>query len=388
VVATFDTGTNPFHPCFERDWDHRGISTPRDLIRGYPKDAKSLSLTNTGDYASSLTASRPVLDSIESEQLYYVPGTNLSFVGAGNNAKAQFVDDYPHGASASSQIACADYGLGTNAELVIVNWYDSGSTHSSLMRWAADQSWIDVIHLNIQDWPLPTSAVYGETTKTIEYMIAQGKFVVIAAGNGVGGYLVNYPMEVSRYDGPPGSLVVGANDNGGWTSFSNLDPHVVMDGGATVAASHDGYGSTSFNGTSSSSPRVAGYVARLLGEARATLGHTSKGLLTIPKKRPRPPIGPLQDGVLTAPELHEVIRKTANPNPHDSMYDGDTSIFLIPQPTDLPFAFYPKMGYGEVSEHTIDDALSILLGYERMPERPNEDAFYAESERIRAALWN
>lgn len=171
--------------------------------------------------------------------------------------------------------------------------------------------------------------------------------------------------------------------------FSNTNPHVVMDGGIMVAASPDSYGETTFSGTSSSSPRVAGYVAQVLGRLRAKFGHTWEGLLTIPSGRPPPSSGPLSDGTLTAPELHEAIRKTADPNPHPSRYDGKThTMFLVPQPVDLPFAFYPKMGYGEISEHTIDHTVRVLAGRAPMPERPNEDRFYNESERLRELLWN
>ena len=59
----------------------------------------------------------------------------------------------------------------------------------------------------------------------------------------------------------------------------------------------------------------------------------------------------------------------------------------IPQPVGLPAAFYPKMGYGEVSEHTAPAALNVLLGKAPMPARPAEDAFYAASEELRAAFW-
>lgn len=382
VVATFDTGTNPFHPCFRRDWTTTGIDSPADLVRNYPGDAEALSLTFADTYEQSLAASKPVLESIQSDTLYYVPETNLSFYGLGATAADQFVDEYPHGAQASSQIGCERYGLGSNAHLVILNWYAPSAPSAAMVKWAADQPWIDVIHLNIQDFPCP----YCEAEE-IPYAISKGKFLVIAAGNGVAGALVNYPMELSRFNGPRGSLIAGANDNGGWTLYSNLNPHVVMDGGATVAAQPDGYGDTTFSGTSSSSPRVAGFVARLLGELRAEFGHTGQDLLTIPKRRPRPATGPLADGALSAPELHEAIRKTADPNPHESAYDGGTSIYAVPQPADSPFAVYAKMGYGEISEHTLPHAVAVLAGRETLPERPNEDFFFNLSEEIRRALW-
>lgn len=357
VVATFDTGTNPLHPCFRRDG-----STKRSLRRAipnYPRAARQLPLVFGESYQESLAASQPALDAIVEKTLYFVPGTNLSFYGLGARAKTHFVDDYPHGAQASSQIACEEYGMAPNSHLVILNWYDDTSRAKELVEWVAEQDWIDVVHLNIQDGlPLPLLA----DSRSIERLMDKGKMVVIAAGNGIAGGGASYPMELSRWNGPLGSLIAGANDNGGWTIYSNLDPHVVMDGGGTIAAEPGGFGETSFSGTSSASPRVTGYVARIIGELRQEFGHTWNGLVTIPAGDPAPERGPLADGRLTPAELHEVVRRTADPNPHESRYDGGTSIYAMPQPVPLPFAFYPKMGYGEVSEHTIDLAIDVLAG--------------------------
>jgi hypothetical protein len=380
VVATFDTGTNPFHPCFRRDWAE-DVDSPADFIPGYPDDAIPIPLTFDDTYPASKADSQEALQSIVPRKLHFVPETNLSFYGT---AWTEFVDDYPHGSQASSQIACPEYGLAPNAELVVINWYDNNAAGPELIRWAAAQPWIDVVHLNIQDIPLPVRA------KEIDDVIASGKVVVIAAGNGVNGLGPSYPMEISRWNGPPGSLIAGANDNGGYAAYSNLSPHVVMDGCGTVAASPNSFGSTGFSGTSSASPRITGYVARLIGELRAEFGHTGEGLLTIPEGSPRPATGPLADGVLTAPEVHDAVRATANPNPHASMYDGTggagSCIYWVPQPVDSPIAVYAKMGYGEVSEHTLPAAIDVLAGRTPRPQR-SEDAFYAVSEQIRSTLF-
>lgn len=47
-------------------------------------------------------------------------------------------------------------------------------------------------------------------------------------------------------------------------------------------------------------------------------------------------------------------------NSPESRFDGQPSIFLIHQPADFPFAFHPKMGYGEVSEHTLPEASELV----------------------------
>ena len=373
VVATFDTGTNPFHPCFRRP----GLTHPRQRTPGYPAKSRPLRLSFRREYDASLKASAKALDAIAERTLYHVPETNLSFYG-GPNADTELVDDYPHGAQASSQIGCPLVGLAPDAQLVVLNWYDHPSGQDALLAWVAAQPWIDVVHLNVQDLPMVRRRA------GIAPLVAAGKLVVVAAGNGVQGRGVSYPMELSQYNGVRGTLIAGANDDGGYASFSNLDPHVVMDGVATHAAAPTSFGYTSFGGTSSASPRITGYAARLIAEVRARVGHTGTGLVSIPGTRPLPKAGPLADGGLTAAELHEVIRKTADPNPHASYYDGERGgTQNVPQPATLPAAFYPKMGYGEVSEHTVAHALAVLLGTKPMPERPYEEAFFTASEASR-----
>jgi hypothetical protein len=101
----------------------------------------------------------------------------------------------------------------------------------------------------------------------------------------------------------------------------------------------------------------------------------------------RPATGPLADGTLTAAELLEVVRKTADPRPHASRYDGTDGGVCIPDAGAGP-AFYPKAGYGEVSEHTLPAALAVLTGQAPMPSRPVEDSFYNASEAARAAFWD
>lgn len=378
VVATFDTGANPFHPCHRRPGaDVRAAGIPE-----LPEVA-SLKLSFEANYDASIAASQEALAAVEAGALYHVDGTRLLFYGQSD----EVVDYYPHGSQAASQIACREYGLAPDTWLLYLNWYLHRDHQVDYMVWVAAQPWIDVVHLNIQDLPLPFN---GDVVDAIRAMVADGKLVVLAAGNGVAGMLVNYPMEASRYNGPPGSLVAGANENGGYEAYSNLNPHVVMDGCGTVAAEPYGFGDTTFSGTSSASPRITGYAARLLWEVRQTYPEAGRGDGALVRLPPdvTPPEGPLADGVLVAAELHEVTRKTADPNPHESRWDGDNCIvYWVPQPVDSPYSVYAKMGYGEVSEHTMPLALDVLLGRAEAPERPVADTFYAASEAVRKAYW-
>jgi hypothetical protein len=404
VVATLDTGTNPLHPSFRRDQPFH----PSTFIPGYPSAAEAVELDFRETFEETLVASRPALAKLKGKSFpYWFPGTNL--IGTWSSpddaipifdTRGQAGATHSHGASASSQIAGTDLGLAPEAFLVIVdrtlNNAAGGSTNADVyrtngeaLRWAADQPWIDIIHTNIQNIvPLAGNQVPAEPGyhEAVEYALSKGKLVISAGGNWFA-----EPTETSPHAGPPGVLAAGANDNCGYTDYSNPDPHVVMDGYGTVAAHPNGFGTATFSGTSSASPRITGYAAQLLLEIRRRFDHTAgmedEALVALPGGTDLPAAGPLSDGLLTAAELHEVIRKTANPNPHASVWDGSQSI-CIPQPVDLPFSFYPKMGYGEVSEHTFQDALDVALGARPMPARPVEDAYYSGSETARHAFWD
>lgn len=384
VVATYDTGTNPFHPCFRRPNGPSAFDAIPE-IRGV---AEPLQLTFEDNYQNSLTASEAALATMLPFTLYAIEGTNL-LVYTGANGAADLIDDYPHGAQASSQIVCAEYGMAPEAFLVIVDWYDnSGTAQLAIERWSAEQSWIDVIHLNIQRiTPMPNTSVFGDTVQSIQAMVNAGKFVVIAAGNGFGNAGGHIPTETIDYYSVPGVLTAGANDGTGYASFSNLDPHTVMDGCGTAAAEPADFGSTTFSGTSSSSPRTSGYAAELLRRLRAHFGAdagTEGSVLVRLAPDQRPTEGPLADGQLSVPELHEVLRKTADPTLAASELDGSECLgYAIPRPANPQGHDYHRVGYGKLSEHTIDHALAVLTGDAPMPERATEDMYYDWSIMLR-----
>lgn len=396
VVATLDTGGNVFHPTWHRDQYRH----PSRFIPGYPQSAPALRLRFDADYAKTVFSNNRELKRLSKGHPYWIPGTNIIGTWAHPTDRAPVFDarnftqpSHAHGAQASSQIAGKGFGLAPQAYIVIVDRTPDPDfdyeTNAEALKWAADQPWIDIIHTNIQD-PVPLTnetmpAVVRNFPDAVRYALDKGKLVVSAGGN----YFAEF-TETSPHAGPPGVLVAGANDNCGYTDYSNADPHVVMDGYGTVSAAPNSYEEAEFSGTSSASPRITGYVAQLLLSLRRYFGYTDgikDGALLKLAPPERPKQGPLEDGELTAAELHEIVRRTANPNPHDSKWDGAQEIYCVPQPMDLPFAFYPKMGYGEVSEHTIDAAFRVAIGKDPMPGRPYEDMFYEASEEARRAFW-
>ena len=397
VVATLDTGTNPFHPTWRRPEQRH----PSAYIPGFPAGAPAARLSFREDYETSVEASEKALEVFGSTRLpVWVPGTNIVGTWAHDTDGLPVFDSvnasfpsHSHGASASSQIAGRGYGLAPDAYLVVMDRTPDGGEHPYVanadgLRWAADQPWIDIIHTNIQN-PVPLASagvpVYPGYAEAVSYAMSKGKVVVSAGGN-----FWAETTETSPHAGPRGVLVAGANDNCGWTDFSNPDPHVVMDGAGTESASPTDFGTVPFGGTSSASPRTTGYVADLLLRVRRHYDYRgvvdNGALVRLPSRARRPAAGPLADGVLTAAELHEVVRKTANPRSHPSQWDGAQEIACVPEPPAGP-AYYPKVGYGEVSEHTIEAAFRVLTGALPMPARPDEDRFYELSEALRDQFW-
>lgn len=380
VVATFDTGTNPFHPCWQRNGTDVASAIPE--IAG---QVKPLYLTFADTYEDSLDASEEALESIEDHTLYHINGTRLLFYGS-NGAKDELVDVYPHGAQASSQIACAEHGMAPDAWLVIVNWYDADRV--AAMQWAAQQPWIDVVHLNIQRI-MPSLPASTAERAAIAEMADTGQYVVLANGNGFQNAVGHIPSETIDFNSIHGTHLAGSSDGSGYTYYSNPDPHTVMDGCGTVAAAPDSFETRTFGGTSSASPRTTGYVAQLLLELRMALnvtqGAQDGALIQINQTLPG---GPLADGRLDRLELHEVVRKTADPGLGASRWDEGTCGASLPRYLPADGADYHRVGYGKLTEDTLPVALEVLVGARPMPERETADRFYEVSTTIRDAYWS
>lgn len=394
VVATFDTGVNPFHPTWRVD----NGSDPTAFLPGFPEAAVRVALSLSDNAAADREASagawQAALDHDGRPVVF--EGTRIVAAKAALSDPRPFFDaaeqDHYHGARASSQIAGTGFAIGDHAYVVPMDQTGgaSGDTYESFIaaqtEWILEQPWIDIVHVNMAffaPYPFDTGPITA-----FEHLVESGRLVVLAGGNGAGNGGPPYPMELQHTSGAPGTLVAGANDQcAAGAYWSNLNPHVVMDGLATVAAHEVEYGEAAFSGTSSASPRIAGYAAELLYQVRAHYGLTyglDQGALVVVDPSQAPETGPLADGWLTNVELHEIIRKTAAP-PHDSAFDGDPFLSGCPGlPPGVPD--YAKHGYGEVSEHTLDEALDVALGRAPMPERAEEDAFFGLSEGVREAL--
>jgi hypothetical protein len=150
---------------------------------------------------------------------------------------------------------------------------DSGAISGNLahaFRWAVDVAGADVINMSIgtivpvPGWPFLTADVY----RAIDHARAKGVLVTLANGNGTGNAgVVPSTGASSGYSSSLSALAVGASGTDGLTV--SWQPEVAAQYRVTAPAKDnaDGYRGTA--GTSFAAPRVAGFAARLLQEARA-----------------------------------------------------------------------------------------------------------------------
>ncbi|MBI4393345.1 MAG: S8/S53 family peptidase [Euryarchaeota archaeon] len=416
VVAILDTGINN-----REAWLRSPALTehPSTYVDGYPAVTSSIDLeTQTAAWG----------------RLYWMPGTRIigaiSF-GEFNSAiqcqespdKRRIYDDCGHGSNVS-RIAAAQ------SPDVLIVMVEVGDRRQGL-NWAINQPWIDVITMSLGTVAnVPTAEVNDLTKRATE----QGKIVTNAAGNGATNTGVapdRNPTYTSEYSGPSWVVTVGAvhpqsRRDHYWHS---IPVDVVSPGGSTSYAT----------------PVTAGQFARVIAEARNTVGDEGAGarqgnLVVAPPGAPLPNAGPMADGKLNRTELEEVVLKTAQPTPQQSedepfpdpevkgeqvsqIYDayrdcietgrGGTDMttcnMQTPPGIDLPTwreltgplpgastdttqpptpVDYVFEGYGIVDGQSGSRAIEVVLGTTPLPERPTEDQWNEENDKIRDAFWN
>ncbi len=451
VVALIDTGVNPYNPAFHDSsfWAFQHPSTyipgfPKDAKK------LKLSL-GTRTLEEALAKDAKTWSEVRPGQLYWIPGTKIigaiSLSAGGRRCPAKrggvsvtapppagtftnsspecperiILDDHGHGTSTASRATGVGTSLAPGARLVVIEGLGTGSS-----QWAADQKWIDV---QSNSWGFLTGLEPGAMRAFRD--IAQRQLVVTASGNGLAfsgfGPEPTYLHALSA----PGVVVAGGHDNGHVTAWSGAPAHVVADAFSPRTALWD---SLEIRPdpvaccTSTATPYVAGAAARIILEAREILGYRTSGIrdgVVAKGKKNRVKRGPLKDGVFTLDELREVLYKTAQARPVEGKHDGwihpsgdpagsatgrpaltfATDMLLdngpgqnpycqgcwtLPVPWEVVPAEYPaytQIGYGAVNEHSIALARRVLRGKAPVPERPDEDAFFAHDEALRELIW-
>lgn len=208
-----------------------------------------------------------VIDSgIEADHPEFKPGQVVAWRDFVDNAGSPY-DDHGHGTAVASRVAGATLGSHPGASLIVAKVLNSANTGqwgvtAKAIEWAADQG-ARVITVSIwQQIPNPSTHA-RQLARAIDYATSKGALVVWIAGNGGA---VATPSTFLPGAASPAVLVVGAaTDSGAPASFSQLDPEVLATGASVpIAWTNGSYAAGS--GTSFAAPRVAGIVARMIGE--------------------------------------------------------------------------------------------------------------------------
>lgn len=438
VVALVDTGINPYHETF-RDTSALAYVHPSTYLPGYPADAERLDLSlDAPSFEEALRRDEEKLAKIQRGKLYWIPGTRI--VGAIrfssgtascpgplqtppvplNNACTEhnLIDDAGHGTMTASRAAGGPVGasgvhsLAPEARIVAIEGLGAPG-----VRWASSQSWIDV---QSHSWLTLVPPPAEQDVSPAFADAARRQAVFVASGNGAA--YTNGLAPMSTYTlatAAPGVVLVGAHDNGKVSQWSGSPPHVVADGyGGWTAANRDRttYGPHPIACcTSAAAPYAAGGAAAIVLEARRILHDTSVGVRDgVVASGPRQPSGILDDGVFTLDELRSLVLHTAEARPVEGRDDGLAHwLGAGGNPSVLPYGpganpfcqgcwtapvawtsvpdpvpAYPLVGYGQISERSVDAAARVLRGETGVPARPADDALYAADQTLRSVLFS
>ncbi|HYH28547.1 MAG TPA: S8/S53 family peptidase [Actinomycetota bacterium] len=429
VMSFLDTGINPYHATFRDEenpwsWEH-----PSTYIEGYPKDAIALDITlDEPDWKRAVQKDCALWKSVEPGKLYWFPKTKI--IGAITfhptldidcanvpNEPTRILDNgYGHGTMVASKGASKEYGACKECRIVAVQIpHVPHTANIDALRWTADQPWVD---LQSNSWaslvPLydPTATTSRRLASPALVRAAEETAQKIpsfwATMNGAmyqGGTL-GHPSALAPHLGPS-IIAVGAHDSGYVTPWAGSGAHLASDGCDSWAASHM---STTISadtigfGTSAATPFVAGGAANLMLESRRLLakdlrtGVRPGGVLAT-----GPPgliaSGPLADGVLTVPEMREILLKTATERPTGTDVEDGPSCGIrpnLPQHQTLPvrwdelpeqFPEYAFIGYGAVDRAAMARGSQVLRGAAAIPDRADTDRYFVADAQVRSAKY-
>jgi len=405
IIGISDSGVNPYHsefsaatypdprvleltqnftrhPCeYLSNYPCRSIAIPITLGEGYyPEQDQALWHFDAGVEPFMFT-----------NLLYWIPGTKI--IGAYSNggydaAPADLiVDNNGHGTGSASVALGNRYGYCPTCLFFIVDSLDDDVVYG--FEWAEITSHSHGYTANL---PLGATALNDPLDLLIDPSskdaVERGVSVIFSAGNGVGNaFTVTNETYGSDMNGPAWTVIVGAlrRDTSGAIVGEGTPAHVSSWGdGFLPSACRTGVDATcAHSGTSAAAPYTAGVFGQVLRGVREALGDYRTGVRegqVIAEGLPIAASPFLADGQLTRRELRAAVIKSA------SALNADSSLFPYPVNTNAETRFVFE-GYGAATPNAAARALAVLLGEAEMPQRSDEDAFFALDCEIRDALY-
>ena len=392
VIGIADTGINPYHLEFSAqsypDPDVLALTQnftrhPSEYVPGYPAAAAAIPVTLGKGYLPLEDRDLWNPTRLPSGRLYWIPGTKV--IGAYTSVLEgahPILDDNDHGTATASVAAGNRYGYCPTCLLVIIEGTDETV--------AAAYPWVDVTsHSFGYAGGLPLGPVFAKQAAT-KAAAERGQTVLFAAGNGVDGAF-GVPVVTWHSDrtGPDWNITVGAlrRDDQRAVIGDGIPVHVSSWGmGSLPSACRTGvYCQSQFNGTSAATPYTAGVFGTTLHEVRNAIGDDRAGQKAgqvVAQGATVPDSVYLSDGRLTRAELREAVLKNAFPLGADNLPSPSWPLGAPYSAANVLFE-----GYGAATPASAQRAVDVLLGRALMPERPEEDDFFAADRAIRDAIW-
>jgi hypothetical protein len=419
VIALTDSGINAYQQDFRAP---EFVHHPSKYIEGYPQNAQQLDLSfgvaDQEGYAAARGADETLWNDVQSNKLYWFPGTRIiggiSIVAGGGGTYPDWpiLDENGHGTGTASVAAGQFYGSNPNALIVEVEGLGDGP-----LNWAANQPWIDIVSnswgpayagvsTGVLDVP---DSVAGTKTAT-----ARGQSILFSSGNGNANtnsstvFAPPVPVEdpckckvpnsnvsmLSHNKGPSWIMTVGAaspiNGQSHWWHGVPVDVSSFGSKWAAAGAfSAEITDKRDFGGTSCATPITAGVLSSVIQKAREVLGDTTAGqkpggvVAQAASGVTAPPTGPLADGKLTRVEAEDIVLKTAQPVAFDPVKASWDYAIYPTTPT-----YYTYQGYGIVDRGSKARALSVLMGETAMPDRAEVDTFMTQADAVRDAIYD
>ena len=405
IIGISDSGINPYHSEFSAETypDPRVLELTRNFTRhpceyisNYPCTSIAIPMTQgEGYYPEQDQALWHIDVGVEPfvlpSLLYWIPGTKIigaySTGGYDDPPADLILDNNGHGTGSAGVALGNRYGYCPSCLFYMVDGLDDDIVYGFDFAEITSHS-----HGYVGNAPLGVTTLNDPLDLLIDSpskdAVERGVSVIFSAGNGVGNaFTVTNETYGSDQNGPAWTVIVGAlrRDTSGAIVGEGTPAYISSWGdGWLPSACRTGVDATcAHSGTSAAAPYTAGTFGHVLRGVREALGDYRTGVRpgqVIAEGQPIVASPYLADGQLTRRELRGVMLKTAAP------LDARTSVFPYPANTNADGRTVFE-GYGVAAPNAAERALAVLLGQAELPNRSEEDSFFAVDCEIRDGLY-
>lgn len=431
IIAMSDSGINPYHEEFSAATypdpeilrlTNNFMRHPSEYIPDYPATAVPAPISHGSYYPEAdrwifeaeVLSSPPDCEAelllpsdldyahVQPGTMYWFPGTKIIGAVSPSTGYADcgadvdpILDNNGHGSGSASVSTGNRYGYCPTCLIMMVEGLNEDVVYDRFTMASItshSHGYVGGLPIGYEEKLLyetgVSDTVPGHTSKIAT---ERGTNVFFSAGNGIGNAF-DVPQRTYDSDqtGPPWNIVVGAlrRDDQGAVTGDGVPQHISSwgDGNLPSACRTGVYGQCAFGGTSAASPYSAGTMGTVLQAIKEALGDSHVGLRdgqVVAKGTPIPGSPYLEDGELTRRELRGVYLKTAE----YLNVTAEPSTYPFPDSYNNEQGRYAHEGYGMAGPNHATRAIAVLLGEREIPDRSDEDEFFAMDCQIREGLY-